>query len=174
MTKGIQKKMAELTEIFVKMTKDNQLLNDTNDLDKQIQELMKKVAEKQWNDSSRIYGMLKAIFKKYKDNIKIINTNEVILKKTMSKLKNLYKDEILKKIKEAESLKITNDAFALANNTFKNYEDSLKMMNKQFEIAVDSFKEIKDSLKSEKTLVKKSLKQKSVKKNKTQLADKKA
>ena len=167
MTKGIQKKMAELRGTFVKVGKDNQVLNDTTELNKQMQELMKKVAEKKWDDSGRIYEMLKVIFKKYKDNIKIINRNEEILKKTMSKLKNLYKDEISKKIKETESLKITNDAFALARNTFKSYEDSMKMMKKQFEIAVDSFKEIKDSSKSEKTLEKKSSKPKTANKNKT-------
>ena len=85
----------------------------------------------------------------------------------MSKLKNLYKDEISKKIKEAESLKITNDAFALARNTFKSYEDSMAMMKKQFEIEVDRFKEIKDSLKSEKKSENKSAKPKVAKKNKT-------
>ena len=173
MAKGIQKKMAELMGTFFKMGKNNPALNDTNELNKLMQELMKKVAEKKWNDSGRIYEMLKVTFKKYKDNIKMLNRNEDVLKKTMSKLKNLYKDEISKKIKETESLKITNDAFALARNTFKSYEDSMKMMKKQFEIAVDSFKEIKDSSKSEKTLEKKSAKHKTAKKNKTQLATKK-
>jgi hypothetical protein len=173
MTKKIQKKMAGLMETFVEIGKDNPVLNDINELNKQMKDLMKNIAEEKWNDTDKFYEMLQLTFKKYKENIKIISRNEEVLKKTMSKLKNLYKDEISKKIKETESLKITNDAFALARNTFKSYEDSMKMMKKQFEIAVDSFKEIKDSSKSEKTLEKKSAKHKTAKKNKTQLATKK-
>lgn len=150
MAKEIQKKMAGLMGIFVKMGKDNPALNDTNELNKLMQELMKKVAEKKWNDSGRIYEMLKVTFKKYKDNIKMLNRNEDVLKKTMSKLKNLYKDEIAKKIKETESLKISNDAFELAIKTFKSHEGSIKIMNEQFKIAVDGLKEVKNSLKSKK------------------------
>jgi hypothetical protein len=164
MAKEIQKKMAGLMGTFIKMGKDNPELNDTTELNKQMQELMKKVAEKKWNDSGRIYEMLKVTFKKYKDNIKMLNRNEDVLKKTMSKLKNLYKDEIAKKIKETESLKITNDAFELAIKTFKSYEGSIKIMNEQFKIAVDGLKEVKNSLKSKKNLEKKSAKPKTVEK----------
>ena len=164
MAKGIQKKMAELMGTFFKMGKNNPALNDTNELNKLMQELMKKVAEKKWNDSGRIYEMLKVTFKKYKDNIKMLNRNDDVLKKTMSKLKNLYKDEIAKKIKETESLKITNDAFELAIKTFKNYEGSIKIMNEQFKIAVDGLKEVKNLEKSKKNLEKKSAKQKTVEK----------
>jgi hypothetical protein len=156
MAKEIKKKMAELMGTFIKIGKNNPALNDTNELNKLMQELMKKVAEKKWNDSGRIYEMLKVTFKKYKDNIKMLNRNEEVLKKTMSNLKNLYKDEIAKKIKETESLKITNDAFELAIKTFKNYEGSIKIMNEQFKIAVDGLKEVKNSLKSKKNLEKKS------------------
>lgn len=164
MAKEIQKKMAELMGTFIKVGKSNTELNDNNEINKLMQELMKKVAEKEWNDSVRIYEMLKATYKKYKDNIEMLNRNDDILKKTMSKLKNLYKDEIAKKIKETESLKITNDAFGLAIKTFESYEDSIKIMNKQLKIAADGLKEVKNSLKNKKNLEKKSAKPKTVKK----------
>ena len=115
MAKEIQKKMAELMGTFIKVGKNNTAFNDNNEINKLMQELMKKVAEKEWNDSVRIYEMLKVTYKKYKDNIEMLNRNDDVLKKTMSKLKNLYKDEIAKKIKETESLKITNDAFGSGN-----------------------------------------------------------
>jgi hypothetical protein len=154
MKKETQKKLDELMGTFVKMGKDNPVLSDVNEFNKQMKDFMKKVTEKKWAESGNIYEMLQETFEKYKDHVKIINKNEEILKKTMSKLKDLYKDEISKKIKETKSVKITNDAFELARNTFKSYEDSIKMMNKQLEITRDSFQEIKDSLKSEKTLEK--------------------
>ena len=164
MTKEIQKKMAELTGTFIKMGKNNPALNYTNELNKLMQELMKKVAEEKWTDSDRIYDMLKVTFKKYKDNIEMLNRNEDVLKKTMSKLKNLYKDGIAKKIKGAESLKITNDAFELAIKTFKSHEESIKIMNEQFKIAVDGLKEVKNSLNSKNNMEKKSAKPKKVEK----------
>jgi hypothetical protein len=164
MAKEIQNKMAELMGTFIKVGKNNPALNDNNEINKLMQELMKKVAEKEWNDSVRIYEMLKATYKKYKDNIEMLNRNDDILKKTMSKLKNLYKDEIAKKIKETESLKITNDAFGLAIKTFESYEESIKIMNKQLKIAADGLKEVKNSLKNKKNLEKKSAKPKTVKK----------
>lgn len=151
MGKDIQKKMAELMEVFVQMSKDNLVLSEVNELNKQMKELVKIVAEKKWDASGNIYEMVKDTFNRYKDHIDSLNKNKEILKRNMSKLKELYKDEISKKIKEAEAFKISNDAFELAKNTFKNYKDSIEMMNKQFEYAIDAFKEIKDTLKSEKS-----------------------